>query len=83
MRVDSFATKIVTVYVASYTPLGITRCNFDIFGCFLQNNVIDFLSQRLLGIQMATFKLHLICRWSPDDFELYIQGPDDSDVETN
>ncbi|XP_054778037.1 uncharacterized protein LOC129286023 [Prosopis cineraria] len=38
---------------------------------------------RLLGIQMATFKLHLICRWSPDDFELYIQGPDDSDVETN
>ncbi|XP_028775331.1 mRNA turnover protein 4 homolog [Neltuma alba] len=38
---------------------------------------------RLLGIQMATFKLHLICRCSPDDFELYIQGPDDSDVETN
>lgn len=38
---------------------------------------------RLLGIQTATFKLHLICRWSPDDFELYIQGPDDSDVETN
>ncbi|KAI9103610.1 hypothetical protein K1719_023233 [Acacia pycnantha] len=38
---------------------------------------------RLLGIQMATFKLHLICRWGPDDFELYIQGPDDSDVETN
>ncbi|KAK4254360.1 hypothetical protein QN277_009756 [Acacia crassicarpa] len=38
---------------------------------------------RLLGIQMATFKLHLICRWGPDDFELYMQGPDDSDVETN
>ncbi|KAK7246829.1 hypothetical protein RIF29_41699 [Crotalaria pallida] len=36
---------------------------------------------RLLGIKMATFRLHLICRWSPDDFELYIDGPDDSDVE--
>ncbi|OIW13613.1 hypothetical protein TanjilG_07955 [Lupinus angustifolius] len=36
---------------------------------------------RLLGIKMATFRLHLICRWSSDDFELYIDGPDDSDVE--
>ncbi|XP_043715095.1 mRNA turnover protein 4 homolog [Telopea speciosissima] len=26
---------------------------------------------RLLGIKMATFRLHLICRWSPDDFEFY------------
>ncbi|KAJ7946654.1 Ribosome assembly factor mrt4 [Quillaja saponaria] len=37
---------------------------------------------RLLGIQMATFRLCLICRWSPDDFELYIEGPDDSDIES-
>ncbi|KAE9595100.1 hypothetical protein Lal_00041257 [Lupinus albus] len=36
---------------------------------------------RLLGIKMATFRLHLICRWSPEEFELYIDGPDDSDVE--
>ncbi|CAL0300790.1 unnamed protein product [Lupinus luteus] len=36
---------------------------------------------RLLGIKMATFRLHLICRWTPEEFELYIDGPDDSDVE--
>jgi len=36
---------------------------------------------RLLGIMMATFRLGLICRWSPDEFELYIERPDDSDVE--
>ncbi|KAL1291931.1 hypothetical protein HN51_060412 [Arachis hypogaea] len=36
---------------------------------------------RLLGIKMASFRLHLICRWTPDDFELYIDGPEDSDVE--
>ncbi|XP_057433345.1 uncharacterized protein LOC130726133 [Lotus japonicus] len=36
---------------------------------------------RLLGIKMATFRLHLVCRWTPDDFELYIDGPGDSDVE--
>ncbi|KAI3927495.1 hypothetical protein MKW92_026496 [Papaver armeniacum] len=28
---------------------------------------------RLLGIKMATFQLHLICRWSPEDFEIYIK----------
>ncbi|XP_062077218.1 uncharacterized protein LOC133782071 [Humulus lupulus] len=38
---------------------------------------------RLLGTKMATFRLHLICRWSPDDFELYIKGTEDSDVETS
>ncbi|KAJ0075633.1 hypothetical protein Patl1_34587 [Pistacia atlantica] len=37
---------------------------------------------RLLGIKMATFKLHLICRWSPEDFELYREGLDESDVES-
>ncbi|KOM54035.1 hypothetical protein LR48_Vigan09g269400 [Vigna angularis] len=37
--------------------------------------------KRLMGIKMATFRLHLICRWSRDDFELYIDGPDESDVE--
>ncbi|KAL2342165.1 hypothetical protein Fmac_010105 [Flemingia macrophylla] len=36
---------------------------------------------RLMEIKMATFRLHLICRWSPDEFELYIDGPDESDVE--
>ncbi|OAY39900.1 mRNA turnover protein 4 homolog [Manihot esculenta] len=37
---------------------------------------------RLLGIKMATFRLHLICRWSPEDFELYREGQDESDVES-
>ncbi|KAG6794202.1 hypothetical protein POTOM_003440 [Populus tomentosa] len=37
---------------------------------------------RLLGTKTATFKLHLICRWSPEDFELYREGLDDSDVES-
>ncbi|TXG53910.1 hypothetical protein EZV62_019166 [Acer yangbiense] len=37
---------------------------------------------RLLGMKMATFKLHLICRWSPEDFELYKEGLDESDVES-
>ncbi|KAI9178308.1 hypothetical protein LWI28_024955 [Acer negundo] len=37
---------------------------------------------RLLGMKMATFKLHLICRWSPEDFELYKDGLDESDVES-
>ncbi|KAI5060855.1 hypothetical protein GOP47_0023360 [Adiantum capillus-veneris] len=26
---------------------------------------------RLLGIQMATFRLHLICRWSPNEFHVF------------
>ncbi|KAJ6980436.1 hypothetical protein D5086_022628 [Populus alba] len=37
---------------------------------------------RLLGTKMATFRLHLICRWSPEDFELYREGLDESDVES-
>ncbi|MBA0760291.1 hypothetical protein Gotri_023045, partial [Gossypium trilobum] len=36
---------------------------------------------RLLGIKMATFRLNLICRWSPEDFELYKEGLDESDLE--
>ncbi|KAI5356166.1 PREDICTED: mRNA turnover [Prunus dulcis] len=38
---------------------------------------------RLLGIKMATFRLHLISRWSPGEFELYGPGPDDSGVESS
>ncbi|PON67533.1 Ribosomal protein [Trema orientale] len=38
---------------------------------------------RLLGTKMATFRLHLICRWTPDEFELYVKGPEDSDVESS
>ncbi|CAG7901789.1 unnamed protein product [Brassica rapa] len=38
---------------------------------------------RLLGIKLATFKLNLVCRWSPSDFELYREGLDLSDVETS
>ncbi|KAJ4979976.1 hypothetical protein NE237_010756 [Protea cynaroides] len=38
---------------------------------------------RLLGIKMATFRLHLICRWSPDDFELYNEELNFSDVESS
>ncbi|CAK9185781.1 unnamed protein product [Ilex paraguariensis] len=39
--------------------------------------------KRLLGIKMATFRLHLICRSSPEEFELYKEGLDDSDVESS
>ncbi|KAK6156945.1 hypothetical protein DH2020_011193 [Rehmannia glutinosa] len=38
---------------------------------------------RLLGIKMATFKLHLICRWSSEDFEVYREGLEDSDIESS
>ncbi|XP_010922590.1 uncharacterized protein [Elaeis guineensis] len=38
---------------------------------------------RLLGIKMATFRLQLVCRWSPDDFEAYREGLDLSDVESS
>ncbi|XP_052179294.1 uncharacterized protein LOC127792762 [Diospyros lotus] len=38
---------------------------------------------RLLGIKMATFRLHLICRWSPEEFEVYKEGLDGSDVESS
>ncbi|KAK6240601.1 Large ribosomal subunit protein uL10 - like 3 [Theobroma cacao] len=37
---------------------------------------------RLLGSKMATFRLNLICRWSPEDFELYKEALDESDVES-
>ncbi|WOL04827.1 mRNA turnover protein [Canna indica] len=29
---------------------------------------------RLLDIKMATFRLHLVCRWTPDEFEIYKEG---------
>ncbi|WVZ82745.1 hypothetical protein U9M48_029976, partial [Paspalum notatum var. saurae] len=29
---------------------------------------------RLLGLQMATFRLYLVCRWSSDEFEVYKEG---------
>ncbi|XP_050377056.1 uncharacterized protein LOC126794389 [Argentina anserina] len=38
---------------------------------------------RLLGSKTATFRLHLICRWSPGEFELYVPGPSDSGVESS
>ncbi|PIA32415.1 hypothetical protein AQUCO_04500191v1 [Aquilegia coerulea] len=38
---------------------------------------------RLLGVQMATFRLHLICRWSPEDFEVYKEGLELSDIESS
>ncbi|KAH6813528.1 Ribosomal protein L10 family protein [Perilla frutescens var. frutescens] len=38
---------------------------------------------RHLGIKMATFKLHLICRWSSEDFEIYREGLEDSDIESS
>ncbi|XP_059648133.1 uncharacterized protein LOC132294333 [Cornus florida] len=38
---------------------------------------------RLLGMKMATFRLHLICRWSPEDFEVYKEGLDFSDIESS
>ncbi|GAA0183360.1 hypothetical protein LIER_30783 [Lithospermum erythrorhizon] len=38
---------------------------------------------RLMGIKMATFRLHLLCRWSPEDFEVYQDGLENSDIETS
>ncbi|KAI3448310.1 hypothetical protein Pfo_004975 [Paulownia fortunei] len=38
---------------------------------------------RLLGIKMATFKLHLISRQSSEDFEVYKEGLEDSDIESS
>ncbi|WCJ18243.1 hypothetical protein M5689_000613 [Euphorbia peplus] len=37
---------------------------------------------RLLGMKMATFRLQLICRWSPEDFELYREGEAASDIDS-
>ncbi|KAK2966627.1 hypothetical protein RJ640_002325 [Escallonia rubra] len=38
---------------------------------------------RLLGNKMATFRLHLISRWSPEEFEVYQEGLEDSDIESS
>ncbi|XP_073041540.1 uncharacterized protein [Primulina eburnea] len=38
---------------------------------------------RLLGIKMATFKLYLVCRWSSEEFEIYKEGLEDSDIESS
>ncbi|XP_073065823.1 uncharacterized protein [Primulina eburnea] len=38
---------------------------------------------RLLGIKMATFKLYLVCRWRSEDFEVYKEGLEDSDIESS
>lgn len=35
-----------------------------------------------MGVKMATFKLKLICRWSPEDFEVYEEGLEGSDIES-
>jgi mRNA turnover protein 4 len=32
---------------------------------------------------MATFKLNLLCRWSEDEFEVYREDLDMSDVESS
>ncbi|KAJ0697140.1 putative 60S ribosomal protein L10P, insertion [Helianthus annuus] len=37
---------------------------------------------RLVDMKMATLKLNLICRWSPEDFELYQEGLEGSDIES-
>ncbi|KAL8540679.1 hypothetical protein ACS0TY_002060 [Phlomoides rotata] len=40
---------------------------------------------RLLGMKMATFKLHLICRltFDSEDFEVYREVLEDSDIESS
>ncbi|GFP93873.1 mRNA turnover protein 4 homolog [Phtheirospermum japonicum] len=38
---------------------------------------------RLLGVKMATFKLHLVCRSSADEFEVYQEGLEGSDIESS
>lgn len=42
---------------------------------------------RLMNIKMATFRLHLLCRWSPEDFEVYENALENvlenSDIESS
>ncbi|KAK9671416.1 hypothetical protein RND81_12G028800 [Saponaria officinalis] len=38
---------------------------------------------RLLGMKQALFKLHLVCRLSGDDFEVYREGLEESDIESS
>ncbi|CAI9103907.1 OLC1v1002497C1 [Oldenlandia corymbosa var. corymbosa] len=38
---------------------------------------------RLLDTKMATFRLHLVCRWSSEDFEVYMEGLEGSDIESS
>lgn len=38
---------------------------------------------RLLGVKMALFKLHLICSLRGDDFDLYREGLEESDIESS
>jgi hypothetical protein len=52
-------TKTCRIYAFSIS----LHCPFD----------LSFL-QRLLGIQMATFRLYLVCHWSCDEFEVYKEG---------
>ncbi|ONM16374.1 Ribosomal protein L10 family protein [Zea mays] len=41
----------------------------------LNKGVVELVADhRLLGIQMATFHLYLVCRWSSDEFEAYKEG---------
>lgn len=37
--------------------------------------------QRLLGVQMAAFKMHLICRWAQDEFEIFERDEDIPDIQ--
>lgn len=51
---------------------------------FLNIRVFECIIQRQLGIKMASFRLRLVCRWSPEGFEVYKEGlDDDSDVESS
>uniref|UniRef100_I1QX05 Ribosome assembly factor mrt4 n=1 Tax=Oryza glaberrima TaxID=4538 RepID=I1QX05_ORYGL len=44
-----------------------------LIGIFDDVNIVT-KPMRLLGMQMATFRLYLVCRWSSDDFEVYKEG---------
>lgn len=55
-----------------------------IHASFLSKRVFECIIQRLLGIKMASFRLRLVSRWSPEGFEVYKEGlDDDSDVESS
>ena len=55
----------------------------ELWDCFEALNHGFIVMQRLLGIKMATFRLHLTCRWSSEEFEVYQEGLEDSDVESS
>lgn len=72
------ASRILVSYCIFY--LRASWINY-LYDCFFIGSCI--MLQRLLGNKMATFRLHVICRWSPEDFEVLKEGLELSDIESS